>query len=64
VHESAGQLGESVACYLDGGQTPGHVASTIVDATGDVARVVRAGAIPLEALQAVAAVEGPGDEPR
>ncbi|WP_199423459.1 L-threonylcarbamoyladenylate synthase [Actinotalea solisilvae] len=58
------QLGTSVAVYLDGGTAPGGVASTIVDATGPL-RVVRAGAIGLEALRAVADVAGPAapDDP-
>jgi len=57
VEDAHAQLGESVPVFLDGGQVPGGVASTIVDATGDVLRVVRSGAISLEALRAVAPVE-------
>ncbi|PUB22887.1 translation factor SUA5 [Promicromonospora sp. AC04] len=53
------QLGGSVAVYLDGGEAPGGVASTIVDATGPTLRVVREGAVTLAALRAVADVEGP-----
>jgi len=53
------QLGESVAVYLDGGDAPGQVASSIVDATGETLRLVRAGALRLEQLCAVAEVEGP-----
>ena len=58
VTDAARQLGEPVSVYLDGGSVPGGVASTIVDATGPVLRVVRAGAVPLEALREVADVEG------
>jgi len=47
------QLGESVALYLDGGPSSGGVPSTIVDATGEQPRVVRAGAIDLAALREV-----------
>ncbi len=47
------QLGESVAVYLDAGTTPGAVASTIVDLTGPVPRVVRPGALSLERLRTV-----------
>jgi tRNA A37 threonylcarbamoyladenosine synthetase subunit TsaC/SUA5/YrdC len=47
-----------VQVYLDGGRTPGGVASTIVDATGDELRVVRLGALTLEELSAVAPVVG------
>ncbi|CAM3786228.1 hypothetical protein GCM10007368_23110 [Isoptericola cucumis] len=50
------QLGDAVGTYLDGGTAPGGVASTIVDATGERLRVVRAGAITLEALREVAPV--------
>ncbi|MEN5075835.1 L-threonylcarbamoyladenylate synthase [Isoptericola cucumis] len=50
------QLGDAVGTYLDGGTAPGGVASTIVDATGERLRVVRAGAITLEALRGVAPV--------
>jgi tRNA threonylcarbamoyl adenosine modification protein (Sua5/YciO/YrdC/YwlC family) len=66
VEEAHDQLGEAVAVYLDGGEVPGGVASTIVDATGDVLRIVRRGALALETLRAVAPVEDlpaetPGD---
>ena len=59
VADAERQLGGSVAVYLDGGQAPGGVASTIVDATGPTLRVVREGAVTLEALREVADVEGP-----
>ncbi len=49
--EAAAQLGPAVSVYLDGGPAPGGTASTIVDATGDVLRVVRDGAIPLADLR-------------
>ncbi|WP_188037483.1 L-threonylcarbamoyladenylate synthase [Actinotalea sp. JY-7885] len=52
------QLGDAVGVYLDGGVAPGGVASTIVDATGPL-RVVRTGAVPLDALREVADVAGP-----
>ena len=51
--EAREQLGDAVAVYLDGGQVAGAVASTIVDATGAVPRVVRDGALGLEELRAV-----------
>ncbi|MDC7122639.1 L-threonylcarbamoyladenylate synthase [Cellulomonas fimi] len=53
------QLGDAVAVYLDGGDAPGGVASTIVDATGPTLRLVRAGALTLEQLREVAPVEPP-----
>lgn len=46
------QLGEDVAVYLDAGPG-GTVASTIVDATGEVPRLLRAGAVSLTELRAV-----------
>jgi tRNA threonylcarbamoyl adenosine modification protein (Sua5/YciO/YrdC/YwlC family) len=67
VTDATRQLGDSVSVYLDGGQAPGGVASTIVDATGPTLRVVRGGAVSLEALRQVADVEGtqtsPEDDP-
>ncbi|MGW6131788.1 L-threonylcarbamoyladenylate synthase [Cellulomonas sp. NPDC055163] len=63
VREAYRQLGARVPVFLDGGEAPGGVSSTIVDATGDVLRVVREGAIGLEELRAVAPVEGPAPAP-
>jgi L-threonylcarbamoyladenylate synthase len=63
VADAVEQLGDAVACYLDGGTAPGGVASTIVDATGEQLRVVRTGAISLEALREVAPVLGADEEP-
>lgn len=54
------QLGSSVAVYLEAGSSGDAVPSTIVDLTGDVPVVRRAGALSLEDLQAVLPeVEGP-----
>ncbi|MCY7342471.1 MAG: threonylcarbamoyl-AMP synthase [Pseudonocardia sp.] len=39
------QLGDSVAAYLDGGESGEPVASTIVDLTGDEPRILREGAV-------------------
>ena len=47
------QLGDSVAVYLDGGPAAVGVASTIVDVTAETPRLLRAGAVRLEQLQAV-----------
>ncbi len=47
------QLGDDVAIYLDGGPAKTGVASTIVDVTGEIPRILRAGAIDVEALRAV-----------
>lgn len=57
------QLGDSVALYLDAGDAPGQVASTIVDATGPTLRLVRAGALTLEQLREVAPVDDPEAAP-
>nr|WP_245701320.1 L-threonylcarbamoyladenylate synthase [Sanguibacter gelidistatuariae] len=57
AQDAHAQLGVSVMVYLDAGLAPGGVASTIVDATGPVLRVVRPGAITLAELNAVAPVE-------
>jgi len=54
VEEAQGQLGEAVDVYLDAGPTPGPLPSTIIDATGDVLRLVRAGMVPLDELREVA----------
>ncbi|MGJ6979382.1 L-threonylcarbamoyladenylate synthase [Aestuariimicrobium soli] len=52
VDEAVDQLGESIAVYLDGGPTPGMSPSSIVDFSGsDAGRLVRLGALTVEALQ-------------
>lgn len=51
AQEAADQLGEHVAVVLDGGPRTGSAASTIVDCTGAVPRVLRVGAIPVERLR-------------
>ncbi len=48
-----GMLGDSVAVYLDGGRTEAAVASSIVDLTGPVPVLRRAGAISAEILRKV-----------
>lgn len=47
------QLGDDVAVYLDGGPTPLGVASTVVDLTAGVPRVLRQGAVPLDRIREV-----------
>ncbi len=54
VEEAKEQLADAVDVYLDAGPTPGPLPSTIVDATGDVLRLVREGAVPLDELLEVA----------
>jgi len=47
------QLGYSARVYLDGGPCPASVPSTIVDVTGDVPRILRAGAVSVDTLRTV-----------
>ena len=51
--EAVEQLGEAVSVYLDGGPSLAALASTIIDVTSTVPRVLRAGALSLERLRAV-----------
>jgi L-threonylcarbamoyladenylate synthase len=51
--EAARQLGNAVDVYLDGGPCGDPVPSTIVDLTGSTPRVLRLGALSLDALRAV-----------
>jgi len=53
VDEAIDQFGPAVTCYLDGGPSADSVASSIVDLTGPTPRLLRAGALGLEALRAV-----------
>jgi L-threonylcarbamoyladenylate synthase len=53
VGQALEQLGDAVAVYLDGGPCPGEVPSTIVDLTGSMPRLLRAGVIPVERLREV-----------
>jgi L-threonylcarbamoyladenylate synthase len=54
VDAAVEQLGDSISVYLDGGPCGGGVASTIVDLTGSVPRLLRAGAIGMDRLREVA----------
>jgi len=53
AQQAENQLGGAVEVYLDGGPCPDSRASTIVDVTRDVPRVLREGAVPLDALREV-----------
>jgi tRNA threonylcarbamoyl adenosine modification protein (Sua5/YciO/YrdC/YwlC family) len=55
VDEAIRQLGEAVSVYLDGGPTGEPVASTIVDVTGELPRLLREGALPAAVLREVVA---------
>ena len=52
--DAEAQLGEAVAVYLDSGPCAGDVPSTIVDLTGPVPKLLRAGAISVDRLREVA----------
>ncbi|HEY0508283.1 MAG TPA: L-threonylcarbamoyladenylate synthase [Blastococcus sp.] len=54
AEEAVGQLGAQAAVVLDGGPRTGSGASTIVDCTGTVPRVLRVGAVAVEDLRRVA----------
>ncbi|MDN5749375.1 MAG: threonylcarbamoyl-AMP synthase [Pseudonocardia sp.] len=47
------QLGDSVAVYLDGGDSGEPVASTVLDLTGDDPLVLREGAVTVDAVREV-----------
>ncbi|MFH9351863.1 L-threonylcarbamoyladenylate synthase [Kitasatospora sp. NPDC017646] len=51
--EAQAQLGDAISVYLDGGQADHATASSIVDVTGKVPVLLRAGAISLEQLREV-----------
>jgi L-threonylcarbamoyladenylate synthase len=55
------QLGDDVSVYLDGGPCDADVPSTIVDLTGAVPRLLRAGAVSVGRLREVAALSTGGD---
>jgi tRNA threonylcarbamoyl adenosine modification protein (Sua5/YciO/YrdC/YwlC family) len=56
------QLGWLVEVYLEAGDSADPVASTIVDVTGDVPRVLRLGAVSVDQLRAVVPdIEVPGE---
>jgi L-threonylcarbamoyladenylate synthase len=57
------QLGDAVSVYLDGGPCTADVPSTIVDLTGSVPRLLRAGAVSVGRLREVAALSTGGDVP-
>lgn len=47
------QLGDDVSVYLEGGESPLGVASTVVDLTADVPRVLRQGAVSIDRIRDV-----------
>jgi tRNA threonylcarbamoyl adenosine modification protein (Sua5/YciO/YrdC/YwlC family) len=50
------QLGEAVSVYLDNGPSTENIPSTILDLTGTIPKVLRAGAISVDRLRTVASV--------
>jgi L-threonylcarbamoyladenylate synthase len=54
--EAETQLGDAIAVYLDGGPCADNVPSTILDLTGTVPRMLRAGALSVDALRKVVPV--------
>jgi len=56
--EIAAQLGDAIELIVDGGVAHGGPASTVVDCSGATARVLRAGAIPVEQVTAILAQAG------
>jgi L-threonylcarbamoyladenylate synthase len=57
AQEALAQLGNSATVYLDGGMSAGGQASTMVDLTGDVPRLLRQGVISMGRLREVAGVQ-------
>lgn len=56
AEDAKAQLGDAVSVFLDAGDSPLGVASTIVDATGSALRVVRDGGVPWERLVEIVGV--------
>jgi hypothetical protein len=54
--EARTQLGDAISVYLDGGPCADNVPSTILDLTGTVPRMLRAGALSVDALRKVVPV--------
>jgi len=54
--DAESQLGDAVSVYLDGGPCPGEIASTIVDVTGPVPKLLRSGAVTVKRLRNVVAL--------
>ena len=56
VDEAAQQFGEAISVYLDGGPCADSVPSTILDLTGTMPRLLRAGVIGIDALRKIVPV--------
>jgi L-threonylcarbamoyladenylate synthase len=58
------QLGEAVSVYLDGGPCANNVPSTMLDLTGTVPRILRAGAVTADQLRKIVPViDRPASQP-
>lgn len=51
IAEAVGQLGEKIDLYIDGGRTPGRIASTVIDCTQTPPVILRAGPITEEDIR-------------
>src|SRR5271167_3604933 len=60
--EAQAQLGDAVSVYLDGGTCADNIPSTILDLTGTIPTLLRAGAVSVDRLRTVASVIA-DDEP-
>ena len=60
--EAQQQLGEAVSVYLDGGPCADSIPSTILDLTGTIPTLLRAGAISVDRLRTVASVIADNEE--
>jgi tRNA threonylcarbamoyl adenosine modification protein (Sua5/YciO/YrdC/YwlC family) len=56
AEEAQTQLGDAISVYLDGGPCSDNVPSTILDLTGTVPKMLRAGALSVDALRKVVPV--------
>lgn len=56
VADARSQLGDAVSVYLDGGQCADNVPSTILDLTGTMPKLLRAGVIGIDQLRKVVPV--------
>jgi tRNA threonylcarbamoyl adenosine modification protein (Sua5/YciO/YrdC/YwlC family) len=56
VQQALEEFGESVSVYLDGGPCAESVPSTILDLTGAIPKVLRAGTVSVDRLRTVASV--------
>jgi tRNA threonylcarbamoyl adenosine modification protein (Sua5/YciO/YrdC/YwlC family) len=54
--EAQAQLGDAISVYLDGGPCADNVPSTILDLTGTVPRLLRAGALSIDDLRKIVPV--------